>query len=120
MLVLVAAVALLVGAAAAGLALVRKSESPTAMALQSGQALAAAKGLTLTGAIAGQTADLAVTRAGTVEGSYSQSGNPVTRITINDLTYLKAPTAFWKSVVIDPFAAQQAGTGPGLAAAPSS
>ncbi len=109
MLVLVAAVALLVGAAAAGFVLVRKSESPTTMALQSGQALAVAKGLTLTGAIAGQNANLAVTGAGTVEGSYSQSGNPVIRITINDVTYIKAPTAFWKSVVIDPVAAQQAG-----------
>ena len=109
MLVLVAAVALLVGAAATGFVLLKKSESPTTMALRSGQALAVAKGLTLTGAIAGQNANLAVTRAGTVEGSYSQSGNPVTRITINDVTYIKAPTAFWKSVVIDPVAAQQAG-----------
>jgi hypothetical protein len=49
MLVLVAAVALLVGAAATGFVLLRKSESPTTMALQSGQALAVAKGLTLTG-----------------------------------------------------------------------
>ena len=109
MLVLVAAVALLVGAAAAGFVLLRKSESPTTMALQAGQALAAAKGLTLTGTIDGQNANLAVTRAGTVEGSYSQSGNAVTRITINDVTYIKAPTAFWKSVVIDPVAARQAG-----------
>ena len=106
---LVAAVALLVGAAAAGFVLLRKSESPTTMALQSGQAVALAQGLTLTGTIAGQNASLTVTRAGTVEGSYSQSGNPVTRITINDVTYIKAPTAFWRSVVIDPVAARQAG-----------
>jgi hypothetical protein len=106
---LVAAVALLVGAAVAGFVLLRKSESPTTMALQSGQAVALAQGLTLTGTIAGQNASLTVTRAGTVEGSYSQSGNPVTRITINDVTYIKAPTAFWRSVVIDPVAARQAG-----------
>ena len=94
-----AAVALLVGAAAAGFVLLRKSESPTTMALQSGQAVALAQGLTLTGTIAGQNASLTVTRAGTVEGSYSQSGNPVTRITINDVTYIKAPTAFWLSLI---------------------
>jgi hypothetical protein len=110
LLALTAAVAVVVGAAATGVVLLLgKSESPTTMALQSGQAIALAKGLTLTGTIAGQNASLAVTRAGTVEGSYSQSGNPVTRITINDATYIKAPTAFWKSVVIDPLAAQQAG-----------
>jgi hypothetical protein len=106
---LVAAVALLVGAGATGFVLLSKSESPTTMALQSGQAVALAQGLTLTGTIAGQNASLTVTRAGTVEGSYSQSGNPVTRITINDVTYIKAPTAFWRSVVIDPVAARQAG-----------
>ena len=33
----------------------------------------------------------------------------MTRITINDVTYIKAPTAFWRSVVIDPVAARQAG-----------
>jgi hypothetical protein len=110
MLGLTAAVAVVVGATAAGaVLLLGKSESPTTMALQSGQAIGHAKGLTLTGTIDGQNANLAVTRAGTVEGSYSQSGNPVTRITINDVTYIKAPTAFWKSVVTDPLAAQQAG-----------
>jgi hypothetical protein len=109
MLGLTAAVALVVGAAAAGFVLLNKGESPTAMALQSGQAIAVAKGLTLAGTIAGQNANLAVTRAGTVEGSYSQSGNPVTRITINDVTYVKAPTTFWRSVVVNPVAARQAG-----------
>jgi hypothetical protein len=110
LLALTAAVAVVVGAAATGVVLLLgKSESPTTMALQSGQAIALAKGLTLTGTIAGQSASLAVTKAGTVEGSYSQSGNPVTRITINDMTYIKAPTAFWRSVVINPLAAQQAG-----------
>ena len=110
LLALTAAVAVVVGAAATGVVLLLgKSESPTTMALQSGQAIALANGLTLTGTIAGQGASLAVTKAGTVEGSYSQSGNPVTRITINDMTYIKAPTAFWRSVVINPLAAQQAG-----------
>ncbi len=110
MLVITAAVAVVVGAAAtAAVLLLGKTESPTAMALQSGQALASARGLTLAGTIAGQNANLTVTRAGTVEGSYTQNGNPVTRITINDVTYIKAPTAFWKSVVIDPVSARQAG-----------
>jgi hypothetical protein len=109
MLALTAAVAAVVGAAAAGVVLLGKSESPTEMALQSGRAIAPAQGLTFTGTIAGQNANLTVTRAGTVEGSYTQNGNPVTRITINHVTYVKAPTAFWKSVVIDPDSAQQAG-----------
>ena len=110
MLGLTAAIAVVVGAAATGVVLLLgKNESPTTMALQSGQAIALAKGLTLTGTIAGQNANLSVTRAGTVEGTYSQSGNPVTRVTIDDVTYVKASTAFWKSVVPDPQAAQQAG-----------
>ncbi len=110
MLASTAAVAVVVGAAATGVVLLLgKSESPTTMALQSGQAIASAQGLALTGTIAGQNANLTVTRAGTVEGSYTQNGTPVTRVTINDVTYIKAPTAFWKSVVIDPVSAQQAG-----------
>ena len=110
MLALTAAVAVVVGAAAAAVVLLLgKGESPTAMALQSGQAIASAQGLALTGTIAGQDANLTVTRAGTVEGSYTQNGNPVTRVTINGVTYVKAPTAFWESVVIDPDSARQAG-----------
>ncbi len=108
MLAVTAAVAVVVGAAAA-VTLLGKTESPATMARQAGQALASAPALTLTGTIAGQDAILTVTRAGTVEGRYTQNGNPVTRVTINGVTYLKAPTAFWRSVVLDPVSAQQAG-----------
>jgi hypothetical protein len=110
MLGITAAVAVVVGAAAAGaVTLLSKTESPATIARQAGQALASAPALTLTGTIAGQDANLTVTRAGTVEGRYTQDGNRVTRVTINDVTYLKAPAAFWRSVVLDPFSAQQAG-----------
>jgi hypothetical protein len=108
MLAVTAAVAVVVGAAAA-VTLLGKTESPATMARQAGQALASAPALSLTGTIAGQDAILTVTRAGTVEGHYTQNGNPVTRVTINGVTYLKAPTAFWRSVVLDPVSAQQAG-----------
>lgn len=109
-LAVTAAVAVAVGAAAAA-AVTRpgKTEPPAAMARQAGQAIASAPALTLTGTIAGQDANLTVTRAGTVEGRYAQNGNPVTRVTINGVTYIKAPTAFWRSVVLDPVSAQQAG-----------
>ena len=110
MLGITAAVAAVAGAAAAGgVTLLAKTESPATMARQAGQAVASAPALTLTGTIAGQDANLTVTRAGTVEGRYTQNGNPVTRVTINGVTYIKAPTAFWRSVVLDPFSAQQAG-----------
>jgi hypothetical protein len=104
-----AAVALVVAAAATAVVLLLvKGESPTTMALQSGQAIAPAAGLTFTGTIAGESANLTVTRAGTVEGSYTQGGNSLTRITINGVTYLKASAAFWKDQVINPLSAPQA------------
>jgi len=110
MLGITAAVAVVVGAAAAGaVTLLGKAESPATIARQAGQAIASVPALTLTGTIAGQAATLTVTRAGTVEGRYTQNGNPVTRVTINGVTYIKAPTAFWRSVVPDPVSAQQAG-----------
>jgi hypothetical protein len=108
MLGVTAAVAVVAGAAAAA-TLLAKTESPATMARQAGQAVASAPAITLTGTIAGQDANLTVTSAGTVEGRYTQNGNPVTRVTINGVTYIKAPTAFWRSVVLDPSSAQQAG-----------
>ena len=110
MLGITAAVAVVVGAAAAAaVTLLGRTESPATIARQAGQALASAPALALTGTIAGQDAHLTVTRAGTVEGRYTQNGNRVTRVTINGVTYLKAPAAFWRSVVLDPFSARQAG-----------
>jgi hypothetical protein len=108
MLGITAAIAVVVGAVAAA-TLLGTAESPATMARQAGKAVASAPALTLTGTIAGQPATLTVTRAGTVEGRYTQNGNPVTRVTINGVTYIKAPSAFWRSVVLDPSSAQQAG-----------
>ena len=108
--IVVGAVVVVAGAAAgAALLLLGRGVSPTTMALKSGQAVASATGLTLTGTIAGESATLTVTRAGTVEGSYSHGGNQVTRITIQGVTYLKAPTAFWTSTSVEQTSATQAG-----------
>jgi hypothetical protein len=75
--------------------LLNRGESPTEMALQAGQAIAPASGVTLTGSYDQAAATLTVTKAGTVEGTYAQGPFPVTRITINGVTYLKAPGGFW-------------------------
>jgi hypothetical protein len=112
MLVVTAVVAAVIAGAVTGIVLLlSKGESPTTMALQSGQAIAPAAGLTLTGNIAGQNASLTVTRSGAVEGSYTQSGYPITRLTIGGDTYLKAPASFWISQSVDPATARQAGAG---------
>ena len=109
MLAITAVVAAVVAAAATGaVQLLGRGESATTMALQSGQAIASARGLALTGTIAGQSADLTVTRAGTVEGSYTEYGYPISRVTIKGVTYLKAPASFWISQSTDPVVARQA------------
>jgi len=107
---IVAAVVVLGGGGAALAALLGGgSVSPTTMALKSGQALASARGLGLNGNIGGESASLNVTRAGTVEGAYTQDGNQITRFTIGGVTYLKAPTAFWKTTAVGDQSAGQAG-----------
>jgi len=83
--------------ATAAVLLLKKTESPTTMALQSGQALGPSAGVTLTGTINGASANVTVTRAGTVEGSYTEDNSQVSRVTINGVTYLKAPVAFWSA-----------------------
>jgi hypothetical protein len=110
-LVAIAAVAVVaVAAAATAIAvLLTRSESPTTMALQSGRSIAPAAGLTLTGTINGAAASVTVTRAATVEGSYTQRGSLVNQIIINGVTYLKAPTAFWTAQGIAATPADQAG-----------
>jgi hypothetical protein len=85
-----------------------KGESPTTMALKAGQAIAPAAGLTLAGTMDGTSASVTVTRAGTVEGSYTQAGNQVSRITIEGVTYLRAPVAFWTDNAIGQTGAGQA------------
>jgi hypothetical protein len=112
MLAVTAVVAAVVAGAATGVVLLLgKGESPTTMARQSGQAIAPSAGLTLTGNIAGQSASLTVTRSGAVEGSYTQSGYPITRLTVGGDTYLKAPASFWTSQSVAPATAQQAAAG---------
>jgi hypothetical protein len=112
MLAVTAVVAAVVAGAVTGIVLLLgKAESPTTMALQSGRAIAPAAGLTLTGNIAGQSASLTVTRSGAVEGTYTQNGYSITRLTIGSDNYLKAPASFWLSQSVPPDTAQQAAAG---------
>jgi hypothetical protein len=112
MLAVTAVVAAVVAGVATGIVLLlSKGESPTTMAQQAGRAIAPAAGLTMTGNIAGQNASLTVTRSGLVEGSYSQSGYSITRLTIGGATYLKAPASFWVTQSVDPATARQAAAG---------
>lgn len=104
----VALVAVVVGAAIAVVLLHKNQETPTMMALQSGRALAPAAGLTLTGTMSGKAANVTVTRAGTVAGSYTQDLSRVSRVTVGGVTYLKAPSGFW-DLEFDPTIAQQTG-----------
>ncbi|MGH3273190.1 MAG: hypothetical protein ACRDNZ_02555 [Streptosporangiaceae bacterium] len=84
-------------------------DSPTTMALKSGQAIGVADGIAFTGSIAGKPATLSVTRAGTVEGSYTAGGSQISRVTIQGVTYLKAPTEFWMADGVGAAEARQAG-----------
>jgi hypothetical protein len=107
----VALVAAVLAAAVTSIVLIAgKGESPTAMAQQAGQAIAPAAGVGLSGTFDNAAANLTVTKAGTVEGTYSQQAFPATRITLNGVTYLKAPAGFWNLVPnIGQAAASQAG-----------
>jgi hypothetical protein len=107
----VAVVAAVVAGGVTGIVLLlNKGESPSAMALQAGQAIAPAAGVTLSGSYDEASASLTVTKAGTVAGTYTQGAFPVTRITIDGVTYLKAPTGFWGLAPgVQSAAAQQAG-----------
>jgi hypothetical protein len=107
--IVVGAVVVIAAAVTAVVLLLPKNVSPTTMALKSGQAVAASTGLTLTGSIAGGDATVSVTRAGTADGSYSQNGNPVSRITIKGVTYIKASATFWRSTSVGATSATQAG-----------
>ena len=105
-LVIAAAVVLIVVLAIALPLALGGGDSPTTMALKASQPLAAADGVTYAGTIATAPANLSVTRAGTVEGTYVQQGRPVSRVTVGGVTYLKAPVAFWTA---DGIAQKQAG-----------
>lgn len=101
-------VGLAAGTTTAVLLLRPTPETPAAMALEAGRAVAPAAGLDLTGTIDGNSAKATVTRAGTVEGSYVQDAAQVSRVTIGGVTYLKAPASFW-TLEDGPDAARQAG-----------
>lgn len=92
--IIVVVAALIVGGVTAFIVL-RGGESPTQMAMEAGQAIAPAKGLSLSGTYDQAPAAVTVTKAGTVEGTYSQGPFAVTRLTIGGVTYLKAPAGFW-------------------------
>jgi hypothetical protein len=106
-----ALVAAIIAGGVTGLVLIlNKHESPTAMALQAGQGIASSKAIALSGTYDRAPADLTLTKAGTVAGTYSEGPFAVTRITIDGVTYLKAPSGFWNlQANVDPTGAQQAG-----------
>jgi hypothetical protein len=103
-----AVVVIIVLAVAVPLAL-SGGDSPTTMALKAGQSVSTADGITYAGAIAQAPADLSVTRAGTVEGTYTRGSSQVTRVTVGGVTYLNAPVAFWTADAIAQKQAAQAG-----------
>jgi hypothetical protein len=84
-------------------------DSPTTMALQSGQAIGRADAITYSGSYSGNPANLSVTRAGTVEGTFTPSGAQVSRLTVQGVTYLNGPASFWSSQGIGTTEANQAG-----------
>jgi hypothetical protein len=110
LLIGIAAAVVVIVVAAVSLTLVLGGgDSPTTMALKSGQAIGVADGITYTGTISGNPADLSVTRAGTVEGTYTATSSPVSRVTVQGVTYLNAPAAFWAAQGIGGTEAGQAG-----------
>jgi hypothetical protein len=110
LLIGIAAAVVVIVVAAVSLTLVLGGgDSPTTMALQSGQAIGVADGISYAGAISGNPADLSVTRAGTVEGTYTATSSPVSRVTVQGVTYLNAPAAFWSAQGIGGTEAGQAG-----------
>lgn len=76
---------------------VLRAATPREMADQAGRNLAAAAGVTYTGAYAGGPAKVSVTRAGTGEGFFTAGSGRVDEVEIGDATYLKANADFWGS-----------------------
>jgi hypothetical protein len=66
-------------------------------ASKAGQALGQAAGLTYSGTYGGNQATFSVTKAGTARGSYTSHGSPVSRVDIQDTTYVKAGSSYWTS-----------------------
>ncbi len=105
-----AGLAVIVVAAVVAVVLLSNSgESQATMARDAGRALARADGLNLDGTIGGSAANMNVTRAGSVQGTYTQDGDQVSRLTVQGQTYLNAPTAFWIAEIATKSAANQAG-----------
>ena len=109
LIVLAAAVVLIVVLAIALPLALGGGESVATMGLKAGQSLSAADGIGYSGTIAKAPADLSVTRAGTVQGSYTQGTSQVTRVTVGGVTYLNAPVGFWTADGIAQKQATQAG-----------
>jgi hypothetical protein len=85
------------------------TESDATMAHDAAKALAKADGLNLDGTIGGSSANINVTKAGSVQGTYTQDGQQISRLTVQGQTYLNAPTAFWTSEIVGKTLADQAG-----------
>jgi hypothetical protein len=100
---------IVVAAVVAVVLLSNSGESQATMARDAGRALARADGLNLDGTIGGSAANMNVTRAGSVQGTYTQDGDQVSRLTVQGQTYLNAPTAFWIAEIATKSAANQAG-----------
>jgi hypothetical protein len=110
LLIGIAAAVVLIVVVAVSLSLVLGGgDSPTTMALQSGQAIGRADAITYSGSYSGSPASLSVTRAGTVEGTFTHSGAQVSRVTVQGVTYLNGPATFWTSQGIGTTEADQAG-----------
>lgn len=86
------------------------SDTPAGMARQAGRAIAAAAGVTLSGSYNMTPANLTVTRAGAVVGSYSPviPYLQVTLLAITGASYVKAPDTFWQEEGVSSDAAQRA------------
>lgn len=64
---------------------------------EAGRNLRKVVGLALDGTYGGGRATFTVTRAGTARGTYTFSGDQVSRVDVGSTTYLKAGPAFWKA-----------------------
>lgn len=103
--------AVIAGGVTGAVLILRKGETPTAMAQQAGQAIGRAPGVTLSGSYNLTAASLTVTKAGAVLGTFSPQipDQPVTLLTVSGQSYVKAPEAFWNLVPdTDPTAAKEA------------
>jgi hypothetical protein len=97
-----------VAGAVVGIVVATSGASEQEMLKEAGKAIAPAKGMSLSGTVGGSSASFGVTKAGTGEGTYTDSGSQLTQLTIKGTSYLKAPSAFWSGKGISSDDAQAA------------